>query len=669
MASLAVPNSSLSLNAFAWMDDYFDLVGQPQPNGIDVELEATPIDEIYDEYCCDNLLYRQDIISISAFETLWKECFPRVKRREYLAVGGKCHTCADLSLGRKTHKGREDREHLKMLHHLHRTGYMNERISYYARRQKACAMPHKYLSFISDGMMQMHCQMPWYGNLDMADYLQQHIQGVLAHGRFMNVFRTFHNVYNDSNMQIYTFLRSLEKVYDAEGFIPDDVFLQLDGGQENVSKNVIGLCELLAARGIIKRLHLTRLMVGHTHEDIDGRFALIWKRVRSAFVLTMSEYEKCIHQALSKDDLPCEVEDLFAIPDFDAFIRPHLDPNFGRYARRVKDKDWTVLQFKFEHIAAEDPLYPLFPLGCRTTWRPFAAKNHVRIVKDRKAPCGMTFDNLTDIENYPPAQEGVPKGMYVLQKFPTGEIPPEPFVPGSRALLESVCNSFCESYNTDLGNVYANEWINFKDNIAPQSDDAEEWVKDHPLHIPFHDTLVHGAPMRASTKDTNAATTGVEETPKTAYVDRSRKSKQLDYVSWSRRGVKKKRNDPCLHYPNLVYEGPDDVNFSVPVFCKSKKGGDADAPTSLRETVAAMQIPEDKMAVVGSKDSPVAESSSDDESDDDSVVTTSSVEDGWVTCRSHHNIFRYGDPNLFLGKTFTVPEAQLAKCFITEKCS
>ena len=36
---------------------------------------------------------------------------------------------------------------------------------------------------------------------------------------------------------------------------------------------MFGICELLVARGLIRKLVLTRLPVGHTHEDIDAKFA------------------------------------------------------------------------------------------------------------------------------------------------------------------------------------------------------------------------------------------------------------------------------------------------------------------------------------------------------------------------------------------------------------
>ena len=60
------------------------------------------------------------------------------------------------------------------------------------------------------------------------------------------MFRTFHNTATGSNLQIHTFLQSLEQVGED---LPETLFLQIDGGSENTAKSMLGICELLIARG------------------------------------------------------------------------------------------------------------------------------------------------------------------------------------------------------------------------------------------------------------------------------------------------------------------------------------------------------------------------------------------------------------------------------------
>jgi hypothetical protein len=63
------------------------------------------------------------------------------------------------------------------------------------------------------------------------------------------MFRTYHNVFSGANLQIHTFLKSLEQVLEEEHELPDTLFVQIDGGSENTAKSVLGICELLVAKG------------------------------------------------------------------------------------------------------------------------------------------------------------------------------------------------------------------------------------------------------------------------------------------------------------------------------------------------------------------------------------------------------------------------------------
>ena len=50
-----------------------------------------------------------------------------------------------------------------------------------------------------------------------------------------------------------------------------NLYYQIDGGSENTAKIMLGVAELLVARRIVGHLELTRIPVGHTHEDIDAK--------------------------------------------------------------------------------------------------------------------------------------------------------------------------------------------------------------------------------------------------------------------------------------------------------------------------------------------------------------------------------------------------------------
>lgn len=140
--------------------------------------------------------------------------------------------------------------------------------------------PRHYLSLMTDGMAQSHCVLPWLKNLSSLKTLSQHLQGVILHGRITIFYRTFHNVSNCANLQIHTTLLALEKILRTEGRLPDTFYYQIDGGSENTAKAVIFLCELLVSKRLVKKVVLSRLLVGHTHADSDADFARIWSNIR-----------------------------------------------------------------------------------------------------------------------------------------------------------------------------------------------------------------------------------------------------------------------------------------------------------------------------------------------------------------------------------------------------
>ena len=84
--------------------------------------------------------------------------------------------------------------------------------------QDAIREPGEFLSIVTDGMAQGHCQLPWQGNMaNSTKTLPQHLQGVVAHGRHTILYRTFHTVAGGANLQIHTFLLTLERVHQVEG--------------------------------------------------------------------------------------------------------------------------------------------------------------------------------------------------------------------------------------------------------------------------------------------------------------------------------------------------------------------------------------------------------------------------------------------------------------------
>ena len=116
--------------------------------------------------------------------------------------------------------------------------------------------------------------LPWLANKNQFSApLETHLQGVLMHGQFLKLYRTFAGIGAGANLSIYTFLASLEARLQKEieergdlARLPNTIFYQVDGGSENANSDLLAICELIVARGLAQKVVLTRLPVGHTHE-------------------------------------------------------------------------------------------------------------------------------------------------------------------------------------------------------------------------------------------------------------------------------------------------------------------------------------------------------------------------------------------------------------------
>ena len=93
---------------------------------------------------------------------------------------------------------------------------------------------------------------------------------------------------------------------------------------------------------------MTRLPPGHTHEDIDAKFGVIWTRFRNEHIRSPQEAAEMIITAFknTKDQLPVKIVDVFAVPDYWNYIVGFFDPNLGRAWK----EEWAQLQWTFEAV-------------------------------------------------------------------------------------------------------------------------------------------------------------------------------------------------------------------------------------------------------------------------------------------------------------------------------
>jgi len=238
-----------------------------------------------------------------------------------------------------------------------------ERMSYYKRAQLANTLPELFWSDIIDGMCSSKTICPSFK--DAFDYkppLTMHIQGVLAHGRTLDLYRSFTNLKGTCNTAIHCWLMTLEAEYIDKGKLPDTIYHQIDGGSENIAKTVLAVSELLVAKRLTKKVVLTRLPVGHTHEDIDAVFGVIWSKVMNHNVLSPKQYKLLLALSGREKEKTVKVIDVWSVPDYIDFFDKHINKNLSRYAK----SQWSQLQIIFEATDASEH----FPLGVKVSYSP-----------------------------------------------------------------------------------------------------------------------------------------------------------------------------------------------------------------------------------------------------------------------------------------------------------
>ena len=498
--NMKMPLSAKAYYCVGWMKEFFDLVGDHNPNSNEIHLEKQDKKEIYDLYLAkfEGILDNEDIVSYSYFNRLWDKLFSHVRIREYKAVTGKCHFCAVLTEARGKSQKENVRARVTDMHalHRHRSTYMSERKRYYDKVKLAVNDPQNYMSIIIDGMAKNHTVLPHIANMKQFPCpLPMHLQGVIEHGQRFTLYRTFVNVNEDSNLAIHCILRQMEDRMQRFQKLPPTIFIQIDGGSENANKYVLGLCEFLVARRLTSKIYLTRLPVGHTHEDIDARFGKLWVYIRSKLALSPAEYTEAINNCFGTMKLPFRLEDIFVVPNYKALFEPYIDSKLSGY---TKEED-TQLAWKFEAVEISEEK---FPLGVRTMYRSYASNEVFEIINNENSdvpevPYGVCFTKC----RWQPVRRGqqgfgIPyDGLHLLQSFPIGPIIPASFQPGHLKEFQKCFDTIADEKwcgNSAPRAIRAcADWLKFKEEIYPQTENAEEYLalKNNPMYVPLRETL------------------------------------------------------------------------------------------------------------------------------------------------------------------------------------
>jgi len=306
---MCLPEGDKYRECYIWMRKFFTTECQYPPNrGNICELPAA----LYSKNSI-HALYEKEIqfrrtsadhpyCNQTEFNSVWSKCFPHVHIKKYLSVSGKCLLCSYFNEQMLLCQCMKDFEELQVYKEQHRMHIKSERLVYYHNRRLGEDLPGIYMSLIVDGMQQSHSKIPYLANAaQFADAVQQHIQGAKQHGFAKTFYRTFPHVKNGGNLAMTCILDEIisraEHCHEHALDFPTVLLLQVDGGPENTSKAFFAFLELLLRLNIFDEIYVNRLPVGHTHEDIDSLFGILWNHLKFEPIYTPQHYEVLLLRA------------------------------------------------------------------------------------------------------------------------------------------------------------------------------------------------------------------------------------------------------------------------------------------------------------------------------------------------------------------------------------
>lgn len=341
------------------------------------------------------------------------------------------------------------------------------------------------MSIIIDGMDQSHCKVPYLGTQNsFSSPLKQCITGVKEHGYGVTLYRTIDTVRKGADLTIFCVLSQIESWKKRYKSYPEELYLQVDGGSENANQYLLSMLELLVVKRMCRLVYYSRLPTGHTHEDIDACFALVWLCFRNKPCETLQGYKKIIEETLDSTSLNAKVIDVYIIPSWQTFFDGCIDSRLSKLHHDIQ----TQHQWRFEAVQSVH-----FPAGCKTTYKAYSSDQVVEFIKKPKQQCISQIGQYIGLEPttlfcpwYPaargcgsdPRRQGI-EGFYLLRKIPHCEnntLPPCPFPPNARASINATLSEVRSRYDINDDAIIREAWSSWASDWAPQSDDVNDYI-------------------------------------------------------------------------------------------------------------------------------------------------------------------------------------------------
>ena len=190
----------------------------------------------------------------------------------------KCHTCAVHHQLMSATSCPREKARLKAVQLIHLERVKRERLSYVMRQRLARLYPKQYTSMIIDGADTSDFMLPHLAERshksDACTKVKMHVLGCIVHGINTYAYTCPPHIAQGHNITIQVLYYVLLALLGQFGFLAPVLFLQLDNTtKQNKGRFLMAFLAYLVLVGVLKRVYINFLPVGHTHEDIDQYFS------------------------------------------------------------------------------------------------------------------------------------------------------------------------------------------------------------------------------------------------------------------------------------------------------------------------------------------------------------------------------------------------------------
>ncbi|XP_035657687.1 uncharacterized protein LOC118403209 isoform X2 [Branchiostoma floridae] len=346
--------------AEAFIANFVKYYGQHQPNKNQQHMPTSMSrKDVWIRYKRQQETREDETIQRSTFYRLLRKRFSSVKFPKESRHGH----CKDCNMIRdQCRHARSDSEVAEVNFHRdsHASNYKGARQKYYKHNQKAIDSPDKYISLMMDGMDQKSTRVPHFGkgtkDTIKVTPLPLYLVGVLlASPALLFVFLDANLFPHGSNLSVTCLSMTFLKMLQSGIRLGTTLYIQMDNCyRECKSKYILFFCWLLVKRKIFKKVKVSYMMVGHTHDKIDQRFSVLTRSLEGKNITTVPKLCQEIQNTFKEVEGtggPTVIEELFDVSSWmDGYLcgyHNHTEPR--AFLFKLGPDGNSVLQFYRMH--------------------------------------------------------------------------------------------------------------------------------------------------------------------------------------------------------------------------------------------------------------------------------------------------------------------------------